>query len=91
TAHVDFQRLVDAAIGLTAMPITPQGTFLEALGIGVRLQQLLHSARDADQAARLRHGVARLTDPDAMGTLFKVLGLHHPKQPPLPGFPGRMP
>ncbi|MBV6631834.1 MAG: SAM-dependent methyltransferase [Alphaproteobacteria bacterium] len=89
TAHVDFGRLARAAVevGAAASPVIPQGTFLEALGIGVRLQQLLANAKDGEQVERLRSGVARLTDQTQMGSLFKVLALHHPQQPPLAGFP----
>ncbi|SHH98512.1 class I SAM-dependent methyltransferase [Marivita hallyeonensis] len=86
TAHVDFEPLAEAAkangCGVTEM--TPQGVFLERLGITQRAQSLAAGLRDAaltDHVAAHR----RLTHPDEMGTLFKVLGIHARDDSPLPG------
>ncbi|WP_133487172.1 class I SAM-dependent methyltransferase [Aliiroseovarius marinus] len=84
TAHVDFEALARAATPLTAHQMTPQGVFLERLGITARAQalagQLSDDALDSHIAAH-----RRLTHPDEMGTLFKVLGLTRADAPDLPG------
>lgn len=79
TAHVNFSRLADAAAPAIAAPLWEQGRFLASLGIGHRAEQL--SAHDAQGTA---NALDRLTGPDQMGTLFKVLGLRPPEAPPLP-------
>jgi len=82
TAHVDFEAMANAA-PCAHSRLTPQGVFLERLGITVRAQtlakQLTGEALDAHIAAH-----RRLTHPTEMGTLFKVLGLfpHHAAPPP---------
>ena len=77
TAHVDFGALAVAAQGCTCSAPTPQGVFLERLGITQRAQML---ARGLSGAALDAHVAAhrRLTHPDEMGTLFKVLALAAP-------------
>ncbi len=83
TAHVDFAALSEAATGLTPH-LTSQGAFLERLGIGTRAEAL--AARLSGKALE-NHLAAhrRLTHPDEMGTLFKVLGLTPPGVPPIAG------
>lgn len=84
TAHVDFEALAKAA-PCAHTRLTPQGIFLERLGITQRAQAL--AARL--QGTALESHIAahrRLTHPEEMGTLFKVLGLHPASQPPPPGF-----
>ncbi|ROT99021.1 class I SAM-dependent methyltransferase [Histidinibacterium lentulum] len=84
TAHVDFEALARAADPAVASAPTPQGVFLERLGIADRARQLaqgLAGAALADHLAAHR----RLTHPSEMGHLFKVLGLTPPGAPPLPG------
>ena len=84
TAHVDFGAVVEAAPGLAASPPTAQGAFLERLGAADRAQALARAlSGDALREAVAAH--RRLTHPDEMGTLFKVLGLTRPGAPPLPG------
>ncbi|MCB1338537.1 MAG: SAM-dependent methyltransferase [Maritimibacter sp.] len=84
TAHVDFEALALAAPGLAASALTPQGVFLERLGITQRARALADRldgpALDAHIAAH-----RRLTHPDEMGNLFKVLGLVPAGAPMLPG------
>lgn len=85
TVHVDFPAVAEAArtAGITAAPLLTQGEFLARLGIGARAASLVRSHPErADQIGRQLH---RLTDPEEMGTLFKVLCLHEPGLVP-PGF-----
>jgi SAM-dependent MidA family methyltransferase len=74
TAHVDFEALAQAAEGVRASGLTPQGVFLERLGITQRAKAL---AGKLSGAALESHIVAhrRLTHPAEMGTLFKILAL----------------
>ncbi|WP_424944173.1 class I SAM-dependent methyltransferase [Aliiroseovarius crassostreae] len=84
TAHVDFERIAHFAAPLAHSLLTPQGVFLERLGITDRAQAL---AAKLEGDALTAHITAhrRLTHPDEMGTLFKVLGLTRPGAPALPG------
>jgi len=84
TAHVDFEAIATAASPAIASRMTPQGVFLERLGIAGRARHLAESLAGAalgDHVAAHR----RLTHPSEMGHLFKVLGLTPPGAPPLPG------
>ena len=84
TAHVDFEALAQAATGLAHSRLTPQGVFLERLGIAQRAQALAARLRgDALSAHIAAH--RRLTHPQEMGSLFQVLGLYPPGTSPLPG------
>ncbi|SHM31028.1 SAM-dependent methyltransferase, MidA family [Roseovarius litoreus] len=84
TAHVDFEALAQAAAPAKHSRLTPQGVFLERLGITARAQALAHglegAALDAHVAAH-----RRLTHPAEMGTVFKVLGLFPETAAPPPG------
>lgn len=83
TAHVDFAELADA-LPCETTDMTPQGVFLERLGVTPRAQTLARKltgpALDAHVAAH-----RRLTHPEEMGNLFKVLGCYPAQFPPLPG------
>jgi SAM-dependent MidA family methyltransferase len=83
TAHVDFEALVMAA-RCAVTRLTPQGVFLERLGITQRAQALAQklsgSALEAHIAAH-----RRLTHPAEMGNLFKVQGLFPEGHRPPPG------
>ncbi|WP_270728722.1 class I SAM-dependent methyltransferase [Shimia sp. Alg240-R146] len=83
TAHVDFEALAKAAPCAHA-PLTPQGVFLEHLGITQRAQTL--ASRLSGEALK-SHIAAhrRLTHPQEMGNLFKVLALFPKGAPPPPG------
>ncbi len=85
-AHVDFGQISEAARRPGAAVHGPleQGHFLQALGIGERAAALARGATPADAEA-VRSGLARLTEPDQMGSLFKVLAISHPDLTP-PGF-----
>ena len=76
TAHVDFEPLSHAAegAGCRVSEMTPQGVFLERLGITARAQSLAKGlSGDALESHIAAH--RRLTHPDEMGSLFKVLGI----------------
>ncbi|WP_299982023.1 class I SAM-dependent methyltransferase [uncultured Ruegeria sp.] len=77
TAHVDFEVLAVAAraSGCAHTKLTPQGVFLERLGITARAQSLAASL-GGTQLEELIAAHRRLTHPDEMGNLFKVLGLY---------------
>ena len=60
------------------------GEELQALGIEARAAALTRGAASAEAEA-VRSGLARLTDPAQMGSLFKVLAISHPGLNP-PGF-----
>jgi len=87
TAHVDFAALAHVGARAGARPLgpVPQGAFLKRLGIDTRAETLMRDARP-DVARDVRLALHRLTSPDAMGTMFKVLAYAHPSLPPLPGF-----
>ena len=84
TAHVDFETLATAVRvgGAAHSRITPQGVFLERLGITPRAQTL---AQNLTGTALQTHIAAhrRLTHPAEMGNLFKVMGVA-PKDSALP-------
>jgi NADH dehydrogenase [ubiquinone] 1 alpha subcomplex assembly factor 7 len=86
TAHVDFARLAHAArcAGAQAWGPVGQGEFLHLLGIGTRAARL--AARGGKAAGEIAAAHARLTAPDQMGTLFKVLALTGRGQPAPAGF-----
>lgn len=82
TAHVDFEPL--AAL-TPAHAYDTQGAVLERLGITARAERL---ARNLTGTALQSHRAAhrRLTGPEEMGSLFKVLALTSAGAPPPPGF-----
>lgn len=83
TAHVDFEALAEATPSAHSR-LTPQGIFLERLGITPRAQALAKTLSgdplDAHIAAH-----RRLTHPHEMGNLFKVLALFPSRGTPPPG------
>jgi NADH dehydrogenase [ubiquinone] 1 alpha subcomplex assembly factor 7 len=87
SSHVDFRALAEAACdaGAAVYGPVPQGPFLRAMGIDLRIARLLEHATAA-QRRELRAALFRLTDAGAMGELFKVLVLAKPGAPPPPGF-----
>ncbi|WP_068109679.1 class I SAM-dependent methyltransferase [Tropicimonas marinistellae] len=88
TAHVDFEAIARtaAAEGAAVTEMTPQGVFLERLGITERARALL--ARLPDEESRRNHIAAhrRLTHPQEMGSLFKAIAFHRHSTPVPPGF-----
>jgi SAM-dependent MidA family methyltransferase len=86
SAHVDFTALGEAGLrgGAGVHGPVGQGGLLTALGIGARAASLAarHPAsRDALQAA-----LVRLTEPSAMGTLFKAMAFLPGAAATAPGF-----
>lgn len=73
TAHVDFEALIQN-LPCAHSKVTPQGVFLERLGITQRAQAL---AQKLTGQALETHLAAhrRLTHPDEMGTIFKTVAL----------------
>lgn len=84
TAHVDFAAIAAHAGSAAHSRLTPQGVFLERLGITARAQKLAArltgTALDAHVAAH-----RRLTHPAEMGDLFKVMSLYPATATPPPG------
>ena len=87
TAHVDFAAFAAAARagGARVWGPVPQGQFLTALGLDVRVAKLAARATPA-QAATLASATRRLTAPQEMGTLFKAMALTPPEAPAPAGF-----
>ena len=86
TAHVDFAVIERAGrkAGLRVYGPVGQGEWLESLGIAARTSALAKAAphrRDELVAAR-----DRLTDPEEMGTLFRVMALVSQDWPDPAGF-----
>ncbi|MFT4091090.1 MAG: SAM-dependent methyltransferase [Asticcacaulis sp.] len=81
TQWADFPslRITAARSGLHAAPLTPQGIFLQRLGIETRFEAL--ASKNPDQAEKLFRQFERLTAEDEMGSLFKVMGLSYPPRP----------
>jgi SAM-dependent MidA family methyltransferase len=75
TAHVDFEAIATNASPAKYTRLTPQGVFLERLGITQRAQTLANNLRD-DALDQHIAAHRRLTHPSEMGSLFKVLGLY---------------
>ncbi|MEP6065158.1 MAG: SAM-dependent methyltransferase [Paracoccaceae bacterium] len=83
TAHVDFEKIAQAA-PCAHTRLTPQGVFLERLGISARAQTLATRLSGTQLETHI-DAHRRLTHPQEMGTLFKVLGLFDDSFPPPPG------
>jgi SAM-dependent MidA family methyltransferase len=75
TAHVDFTALAEAALdcGLEVLGYTGQAQFLLANGLGERIAAIDQS--DARRYLEITQQVKKLTLPNEMGELFKVLAL----------------
>jgi SAM-dependent MidA family methyltransferase len=87
TAQVDFAALARTARreGAAVRGPVAQGAFLRRLGIAARAARLKASA-SPQQASDIDAALARLTAPEQMGELFKVLAIADPKLGALPGF-----
>jgi SAM-dependent MidA family methyltransferase len=86
TIHADFPAVAAAARGAGARttPILTQALFLDRLGIHQRAHAL--AIARPDRAEIVQRQLARLTAPEHMGALFKVLGIYAPSLDILPGF-----
>lgn len=89
TAHVDFAAIAAAAraAGASAHGPIAQGIFLTRLGLVQRTAALART-QPPRQASEMMQAAQRLTEPDRMGRLFKVLAVCHPGAPTPPGFEG---
>jgi NADH dehydrogenase [ubiquinone] 1 alpha subcomplex assembly factor 7 len=86
SVHVDFTAMAESARrggGRVWGPVA-QSKFLRTLGIDLRADKL--SATDSIHASGIRSAVTRLTDPNAMGALFKVMAVTAADAPRPPGF-----
>jgi SAM-dependent MidA family methyltransferase len=81
TSHVDFESIGRAALnaGASVTDVTTQGEWLIPLGIESRAQSL--SRANPDRAGDVEAAMRRLTSPDQMGDLFKVIAFHSPDWP----------
>ena len=81
TSHVDFEAVSKAArdAGAAVTSLIGQGEWLIRLGIESRAQAL--SRANAERAGDVAAALRRLTSPEEMGTLFKVMGVHAPGWP----------
>lgn len=88
TAHVDFAALARAVREAGALPFGPveQGEWLMRLGLGERAIMLARAA--PEQAGDVESALLRLTAPNRMGSLFKVLAAGRRGAPVPPGFEG---
>ncbi|HEY3636634.1 MAG TPA: SAM-dependent methyltransferase [Rhizomicrobium sp.] len=86
SAHVDFAALSESAQRGGARVWGPigQGDFLHAMGIETRMRKL--ATANPTQSSDIEEAVARLTNPEDMGSLFKVLAVMPPNAPTPPGF-----
>jgi SAM-dependent MidA family methyltransferase len=82
TAHVDFEPLAALA---PAHAYDTQGNVLRRLGMEMRAERLAKSLTGAALESHLA-ALHRLTDPQEMGSLFKVLALTRAGAPLPPGF-----
>lgn len=78
TCHVNFGRLKEIALlsGLGVLGPLPQGQFLKNIGLDVRVEMLKH--KNPSERENLAIGAARLTHPQQMGELFKVMAVFSP-------------
>ena len=85
SAHVDFAALAKATGVPTYGPVG-QGDFLRRLGIMQRAERLKERAGEAERRA-IDAALARLIEPDQMGTLFRVLAVGDSRSAAPAGFP----
>lgn len=85
TAHVRFRALAEAARPARATAAIGQGEFLERMGIAVRALRLARE-QDAQTVAAITAAHHRLTHPDEMGNLFRVMAFTPQGAPPPQGF-----
>jgi SAM-dependent MidA family methyltransferase len=86
TAHVDFHALASAARagGARIFGPSPQGAWLNAMGIKLRAASLAKAA--PERGLEIAAARTRLTAPDQMGRLFKAMALVAPGWPEPAGF-----
>lgn len=86
TQWADFPTVLEAAVhaGADVTGCLGQGEFLHLLGIEARADRLKSGRPDA--APVIERQLARLTDDDQMGTLFKACAIFSPRTLVVPGF-----
>ena len=86
TALVDFATAAQVASrdGARLLGTVGQGAWLQAMGIGTRAAALAQSS--PAHAGAIAAALERLTHPEQMGALFKVMGLVAPDWPDGAGF-----
>lgn len=86
TARVDFEQFaLDAtAAGLLVTPPVSQRSWLQKMGLLERAASL--SSQHTDNRAKIARQVHRLTDPDEMGELFRIICVYSPDLPVPAGF-----
>ncbi len=86
TVHVDFEAIATAAreAGVRVHGPRGQGEWLDAMGIGLRAASLAKAA--PARAEEIEQARQRLTSPEQMGTLFKVMALVAERWPEPVGF-----
>ena len=86
TAHVDFETLGNVAQqnGARLLGVEEQGHWLTAMGFDARSEAL--ARQSPDKAEILTRQRERLTAPNQMGELFKVMGVASPNWPGGAGF-----
>ena len=89
TAHVDFEQIAIAAgeKNTQSYGAIEQGQFLMNMGIGNRAMQLANTKGDEDKA-KILLDLKRLTAPQEMGKLFKVMCIQSTTLPDPAGFMG---
>ena len=88
TAHVDFATLAEAARaeGAAASAVATQGEWLKRMGIAARAERLAAGA--PERRNEIVTALERLTSPDQMGNLFKIVAVTAPEWPVPGGFAG---
>ncbi|MCY7280280.1 MAG: SAM-dependent methyltransferase [Sphingomonas bacterium] len=86
TAHVDFEAVADVArqAGAKVTALATQSEWLSRIGIAQRADVLARA--NPDHAKAINSALVRLTAPDQMGDLFKVIAIHAPDWPAPAGF-----
>jgi SAM-dependent MidA family methyltransferase len=86
TSHVDFEAVAAAAgdEGAAVTRLVGQGEWLNRLGIRARAEALAKA--NPGKGAEIRAAAERLTAPDQMGDLFKVIAIHSADWPQPAGF-----
>lgn len=85
TAHVNFEpfiRYAERGGPTLKWHFETQRSFLLSRGAYARAQQALKTMHQAEKRDRYQGALQRLVDPDAMGSLFKVLWVEHPQPAP---------
>jgi len=91
TADVNFEYLKSKVHpNATFWGPSPQGQFLQSLGIGTRCKQLISTSKDDTEQRNVYEAYRTLTTPDAMGERFKFAAIFptsmsfiHQKYPPV--------